>query len=513
MAGKLSKADRKLFKAIERWDIEDTQTLLKEGANPNARASDGQLPIDMAAKEGPYEIAKALLEAGADISEAGFGARAFAWLLGMSGNHKDAIEASMRDLFRPGLEDTKRKRWVQAIRAGDIQAAVKANKSKTTKEWNGFAENPELFPFHLDSSAIWMGKEESRYGLTALRIYACEAIPFFKMSPVEAFVINGSHEALEAALSEWASPARRCQRGLSSIPRQCPGSEDRGLYGSYSSLPLVGLAALKKDDHALRILIRSGLFPNTYFEWEDVAIMVRGIAEGREPSTGMFEDMPWLKTRMERSLKTLGVSQEDRENIEKKLLDLGRQSSQLEDAAERGAEGREDAMRLIAEGAPPSGYALAFASENGDTELVRTLFEAGSEPNFRYKSGVQMLARLVSAPLEARSLWMEYGACPLITVNSRSPDFGDGFSPSALYQAVWAGNQELVQMLLEKSAVPVKIFFNRFGKLASPMEDLALSRGNEDMAIFLRSIYERQMFELHYSQEEKPRRRTHPDLK
>lgn len=161
---------------------------------------------------------------------------------------------------------------------------------------------------------------------------------------------------------------------------------------------------------------------------------------------------------------------------------------------------------------------IDLAAKDEHTPIAKALLEAGAdisdagaEPNFPHKSGVQMLARLSSAPLETLSLWMEYGACPLITMNSRSPDFGDGLSPSALYQAVWAGNQDMVQMLLAKSAAPVKIFSNCFGKLVSPMEDLALSRGNVDMAIFLRSHYEMQLF-AECLPGEKPRRRIYPDL-
>ena len=509
-----SKADREIFEAIASRVVDNVQSLLQAGADPNVRSADGQLPIDLAAKDEHTPIAKALLEAGADISEAGFGARSFAWLLGMSGDHKAAIEAEMREFYRPLLEDPKRKRWVEAIRAGDIHAAVKAN--KIPKDSKCFSESPEFLSFHLDdlTGLDWDRMVKPTGGDSALIHYATEAIPLFKMSPVESFVMEGNHEALEAALSEWASPARRCRRGISEEMLECPGAVARGLYKEGGpNLPLIGLAAMRKDERSLRALIRAGLFPRTPWSWEKIASAAREIAGDVEqkPDTIRSKFLPWWNANRERALAWMGVSKEDGESIEDMLLDLGDKSSELEEAVIKGAEGREDALRLIAEGAPPSGDSLVIATDKGDTELVRALFEAGAEPNFPHKSGVQMLARLSSAPLEALSLWMEYGACPLITMNSRSPDFGDGLSPSALYQAVWAGNQDMVQMLLEKSAAPVKIFSNRFGKLVSPMEDLARSRGNGDMAIFLRSHYEMQLF-AEFPPGEKTRRRIYPDL-
>lgn len=498
MAKTKSKANADLLAAVKSGAIADLKEAIQAGADPNVKSSDGQLPIDRAAEYGSAAQAKLLLKAGADISEAGFGARAFAWLLGMSGGHKAAVKAEMREFFLPLLEDPKRKRWVEAIRAGDIKAAAKAN--KIPKGWKDWKDSVELLPFHLDEAAQsdWMSKEHSRGGISALRYFAVDAVPYFHMSPVESFVADGNHKALDEALSLWSEPARRCRRGFFGIPIDCVGASIRGLhYGSRrEKLPLVGLAALRKDEIALRSLIRAGLCPSHPRDWHGAADMVRGIAEARahESEFMLFKLSPWEKKNKKRSLSSLGVSGDEAEAIENLLLKFARMASELSDAIQRRKAPRTEVQRLLAEGYPPSMDSLAWATEKGDTEMVRMLLEAGLDPNVLDGYGMPTLGGLISSPAEALAIWLEHGASPLTNFDPRSPHFVDGDMPSALYEAVLSGNQDAVRLLLEKSAAPVKLVFIRGGKPVSPMEQLALSNGDECMAIFLRSFYEKQLF-------------------
>jgi len=58
--------DNELLEAAENGDLIKVQTLLENGANPNARDGYGWTPLHSAALNGHVEIVKILLERGAD---------------------------------------------------------------------------------------------------------------------------------------------------------------------------------------------------------------------------------------------------------------------------------------------------------------------------------------------------------------------------------------------------------------------------------------------------------------
>ena len=58
--------NKMLFEAVVKRDVAKVRSLLKDGANVNARAMGGLTPLHVAAWEGYFEIVKLLLENGAD---------------------------------------------------------------------------------------------------------------------------------------------------------------------------------------------------------------------------------------------------------------------------------------------------------------------------------------------------------------------------------------------------------------------------------------------------------------
>jgi ankyrin repeat protein len=75
-----------------------SEWLLRQGADINARAPNGNTPLMMAAKYGPYDLAKKLLAAGADPklrNEQGLGAADFAQAAG-----RDELQKLLRTAER-----------------------------------------------------------------------------------------------------------------------------------------------------------------------------------------------------------------------------------------------------------------------------------------------------------------------------------------------------------------------------------------------------------------------------
>ncbi|GHH56491.1 ankyrin repeat domain-containing protein [Streptomyces candidus] len=59
------KHSRRLFGAILSGDAQSTKTLLRRGASPERRSTDGTTPLYLASVQGEAEVARLLMEAGA----------------------------------------------------------------------------------------------------------------------------------------------------------------------------------------------------------------------------------------------------------------------------------------------------------------------------------------------------------------------------------------------------------------------------------------------------------------
>ena len=67
LSGAVPPADRELLDATSRGDVAAVRSLLKEGADPNVAQGDGLTALHVAAQEGNLEIARLLLDAGANV--------------------------------------------------------------------------------------------------------------------------------------------------------------------------------------------------------------------------------------------------------------------------------------------------------------------------------------------------------------------------------------------------------------------------------------------------------------
>ncbi|KAJ3513600.1 hypothetical protein NMY22_g14991 [Coprinellus aureogranulatus] len=94
------------------------------------------------------------------------------------------------------------------------------------------------------------------------------------------------------------------------------------------------------------------------------------------------------------------------------------------------------------------GTPLAFASHQGDVELVNRLLSCGADPNFQggyFTTALQAACDKINGSVEVVDILLEHGADP----NQTGGRFG-----SALHACAYWGNTECVRALLEHKADP-----------------------------------------------------------
>jgi hypothetical protein len=123
---------------------------------------------------------------------------------------------------------------------------------------------------------------------------------------------------------------------------------------------------------------------------------------------------------------------------------------------------RGELEKLLAQQPRISYLPLARASEIGDVALLKRLFDAGGNPNCRYKTGVPMLARLDAKTRSQPGIlqaWLDAGAAVVFGDGEENASFGTDDGPvSVLIEAIWEGETAQVRQMLEKSqgAVPIE---------------------------------------------------------
>ena len=95
----------------------------------------------------------------------------------------------------------------------------------------------------------------------------------------------------------------------------------------------------------------------------------------------------------------------------------------------------------------PSGRTVLIAAANGHTKIVQMLLEYGADPNVWNQSGWTPLMSAASGHNEIARLLLDHGA---------DPNLRDGEDQTALMYAVWSECIEIMVLLLERGANPLR---------------------------------------------------------
>ncbi|MEU9237620.1 ankyrin repeat domain-containing protein [Streptomyces subrutilus] len=98
---------RHLFEAVLRGDARHTKALLRSGASPERRNSDGTTPLYLASVQGEAEIARLLLEAGAspDTESSGIGSEGTPLCAAACWGHTETVRQLLAHGADPNLRE------------------------------------------------------------------------------------------------------------------------------------------------------------------------------------------------------------------------------------------------------------------------------------------------------------------------------------------------------------------------------------------------------------------------
>lgn len=499
---KMSDADEALLSAIFARNIKDLKKAIKAGANPNfihqgapgwmycmvdksetalaallAAGADANFPANN--KKSPLNFAiaakrakdcEALIRHGADLGSISLDEAIDLLALVPSKVAKKKAEGRIRELSSRMISQVAdapgRKAWVEAVEAGDIGAALKAQGNEREKPHT----SPEFLPF----------PEQFGGGNPRDSLWLARKIPYLRASTIEAMLRAGNSEGFRRALEAWTAPERIWRRGSGNMLDDWASS----LYGSVSALPaemahpkLITLAALRCDQVAFRSLIKAGLCPRSQSEWAGVAdIVSRSLNEERDEQHADF-------------FAIYGIDPSRLGESEGMLWEQEKMASNLVKAVGKsryGKGGREEALRLLRDGASADMQALIVAARHSDIELLEALFDAGADPNW-LRDGDPLLTDLIDeAPLDSLEVWIRRGACPFVDPDPGSPDFIDERGP--IFNAIAKGRLDVVRLLLEQSVVRPSLHVKRGKKTTNPLADFADDQGFGEIADYLRSF-------------------------
>ncbi|PHM20519.1 MAG: hypothetical protein CK604_06230 [Curvibacter sp. PD_MW3] len=316
---------------------------------------------------------------------------------------------------------------------------------------------------------------------------AREALPRFGQSAFEIAMRADDGKAFSKLLDLWKAPSARYLRGSDPWTKEA----DWKGFNAHIALKRAGLsrpAFLDRRGWDMLILpflvgkperadhmVRAGMAPKEPFEWASFSEKAQELAK--------------IDAKLLSEL--VGSEAADPARASEWGRERGLLAQKLEEAAGEAGSTNEDfartALAMIEQGAPIGYFALAVASERADLGLLKKLFEAGGDPNCRYKTGVPMLARLNGAELTADtvSVWMKAGCRPTMDPGSEEP-FGHGMNPSALYEFTWSGRLDLLKACAEHAQGPLSFTEElRDGSIASDLLALAIDKGHEEVAAWL----------------------------
>ncbi|MER5402281.1 ankyrin repeat domain-containing protein [Streptomyces sp. NPDC002599] len=101
------KLSRRLFEAVLTGDARHTKALLRSGASPERRNSDGTTPLYLASVQGESEIARLLMEAGAspDIESSGLGSEGTPLCAAACWGHTETVRQLLAHGADPNLRE------------------------------------------------------------------------------------------------------------------------------------------------------------------------------------------------------------------------------------------------------------------------------------------------------------------------------------------------------------------------------------------------------------------------
>jgi ankyrin repeat protein len=330
-----------LLDAIQRGDMNETRAALAAGAKVNARIN-GSLPLDVAITKRQPEIAKLLLDAGAD-------ARKSTRMLCA------AIELGNPQVVR-ALLDAGADPNMNPPGGRALQFAVKARSPEIVRVLiaAGADVNAESAVSSPLKDAVRIGDEEC----ACLLIESGARTDADNQPPIAFAVREGQARVVEVMLRHGANP--NC-RGTLTDNRPA----NKTPIGAYHNAPLIHIAAGEGHVELVRLMLRSGADP---CEVDDDGQTALATAERNG------------KDAAARVLRESGAADGQAKispNLALLMAARAGDSDGVQSALAAGADiNAQDARREVLGMTP-----LMLAAANGRVETVRRLLAAGAEPN------------------------------------------------------------------------------------------------------------------------------------
>jgi hypothetical protein len=358
-------------------------------------------------------------------------------------------------------------------------------------------ENDLSTPLALDD-VLWRniyaeyssGKNDDEY--LAQVHHAQEAIPHFNQSPLEIILRSAPIDVIKAVFAKLNTPLRAFQ--LAHLDDHYPiwhehslnrknkrhlfcnikikalniTSDDEAddlkswVSDCASQLnfekPLILLPLLLGRTDVAETMVKNRLAYSSYWSYFTVVDHLKELMSIVNQKKELLED--YVSFALDVDAKNLS---ESTLWLRDKAL-LGQELENLFDEKEF-PKSRPKILRILSKGAPIGYYEVMMATQYKDNALLSRLFQAGANPNVRYKTGVPALARLDQSTLTAASLgiWLKAGANPIRGMDTDMP-FGDGMCPPPLMSAISSGLTDIVKTMVDDALEPIPLCYVSQGK-------------------------------------------------
>jgi len=411
-----------LFDAAYRGDADTVRTLLDRGADPNAKARRGNLPLLTTTRQGYFEIVKTLLDRGADVN-ARNSSNFTALINAAIGGHFDIVELLLSRgaevNVRVGVSGETALMWASKGKHTDIVKALldkgaevnaRTRGGQTALYYAAASGAHETMLLLLDNGAFI--NVETRRGDTPLEVAArsghIEIVKFLidRGVDVNAKSESGWTALMGAALYDHTATARfLIQKGA-----------DVNVQGRYGKTPLL-LAAAAGHAGTTELLLANGADMNARDKDDKTALMLAA-RNGQIATTKL--------------LLANGADMNARDKDDRTALMLATEA------------GHTVIIQLFKE-ADAKVLALMQAAAEGDTGGVIALLEKGLHVNVKNKGGrTALMLAAEGGHIETVRVLLEKGA----DVNPTDEKYGF----SALEFALGKSHTEIAALLKEAGA-------------------------------------------------------------